>query len=100
MVAARGPIITPTPRLPGIDSLRFWLALWVYFSHFGFLPLGLWIGSSTPARHVFSGMANNTFDGVGAVIGFFVISGLCIHYPYRSKPVELLPFYARRYIRI
>jgi len=45
-------------------------------------------------------MANNIFNGAGAVIGFFVISGLCIHYPYRSKPLELLPFYARRYIRI
>jgi len=88
------------PRLPGIDSLRFWLALWVYFSHFGFLPFGAWIGKSTPLRLMLTGAANSLFDGAAAVIGFFIISGLCIHYPFRSKPVELLPFYARRYIRI
>jgi peptidoglycan/LPS O-acetylase OafA/YrhL len=88
------------PRLPGIDSLRFWLALWVYFSHFGFLPFAVWIGRSTPVRNALTGMTNNIFNGAAAVIGFFVISGLCIHYPFRSKPVELLPFYVRRYFRI
>lgn len=99
-MAARVSTTSSNPRLAGIDSLRFWLALWVYFSHFGFLPLSIWIGSSTPARHVLAGMTNNIFDGAAAVIGFFVISGLCIHYPYRSKPLELLPFYTRRYVRI
>jgi peptidoglycan/LPS O-acetylase OafA/YrhL len=88
------------PRLPGIDSLRFWLALWVYFSHFGLLPFSTWIGKNTHLRTVLAGVANNLFDGSAAVIGFFIISGLCIHYPYRSKPLELLPFYTRRYIRI
>ena len=32
---------------------------------------------------------------------FFVISGFCIHYPFRgANPFELFPYLARRYIRI
>ena len=32
---------------------------------------------------------------------FFVISGFCIHYPYRApNTFVLLPFLARRYLRI
>ena len=88
-------------RLAGVDSIRLLLALWVYFSHFGLLPIGVWIGKSTPARSVLTGLANNAFNGAAAVIGFFVISGLCIHYPYRrSARIPILEFYTRRYIRI
>lgn len=90
----------PLVRLAGVDSLRFWLALWVYFSHFGLLPFTLWIGKNTVPRLFLSGLTANLFNGAGAVIGFFLISGLCIHYPYQSMRLELLPFYTRRYLRI
>lgn len=89
----------PDARLAGVDSIRFWLAIWVYFSHFA------------PAFHVrahaglviaaLSGIANNLFNGAAAVIGFFIISGLCIHYPYRDHAAISVPqFYIRRYVRI
>ena len=87
------------PRLAGVDSIRFWLAIWVYLSHFA------------PALHVrphaglviavLSGAVNNLFNGAAAVIGFFIISGLCIHYPYRDHAAISVPqFYIRRYVRI
>ncbi len=42
-----------------------------------------------------------TFNGVSAVMVFFVISGICIHAPYRNaKPLNILEFYTRRYVRI
>jgi peptidoglycan/LPS O-acetylase OafA/YrhL len=41
------------------------------------------------------------WQGPCAVIAFFVLSGLCIHYPNRNKTsVPLAAFYARREIRI
>jgi peptidoglycan/LPS O-acetylase OafA/YrhL len=46
-------------------------------------------------------MLHNLISGPAAVIVFFVISGFCIHFPYRhSMFVELLPYFARRHIRI
>lgn len=89
----------PEPRLAGVDSIRFWLAIWVYLSHFA------------PAFHVrahaglpiavLAGAANNLFNGAAAVTGFFIISGLCIHYPYRDRAAISVPqFYIRRYVRI
>jgi peptidoglycan/LPS O-acetylase OafA/YrhL len=87
------------PRLAGLDSLRFVLAIWVYLSHFA--------PSFHPARGAglltlaAAGAVNNLFNGAAAVIGFFIISGLCIHYPYRKAASISIPqFYIRRYIRI
>ena len=81
----------------GLDSIRFWCALWVYFSHFGFFPRpGGW---AWPPAAV--GIYNNLFCGVGAVIAFFVISGFCIHYPFvGTRKLPLAAFYVRRYVRI
>jgi peptidoglycan/LPS O-acetylase OafA/YrhL len=46
-------------------------------------------------------MERGRFDGVAAVVVFFVISGLCVHYPYaRLEPLDLPVYLARRYIRI
>lgn len=84
-----------------MDSIRLWLALFVYFSHFGCVPVAGWIGRGSLICELVSGAANNFFDGAAAVIGFFVVSGLCIHYPYRKREkIPLRQFYARRYIRI
>jgi peptidoglycan/LPS O-acetylase OafA/YrhL len=80
----------------GIDGLRFVLAFWVVMSHSGFAP------GPAPWLHVmvrtgYNGLAN----GAAAVMVFFVISGFCIHYPFRSsRSIDLLSFYARRHIRI
>jgi peptidoglycan/LPS O-acetylase OafA/YrhL len=91
-----GPL-SGSRNVRGLDSIRFWCALWVYFSHFGFLPLPPTWGLP---REVL-GLYNNLFCGVAAVIVFFVISGFCIHYPYAAvKKVPLGSFYVRRYIRI
>ncbi len=81
----------------GLDSIRFWCALWVYFSHFGFIPRPR--GWGWPIAAV--GIYNNLFCGVGAVIAFFVISGFCIHYPFvGTQKLPLGAFYVRRYVRI
>jgi peptidoglycan/LPS O-acetylase OafA/YrhL len=87
------------PRLAGLDALRFVLAIWVYLSHFAptFHP-GKGAGLLAVAA---AGAVNNLFNGAAAVIGFFIISGLCIHYPYRNAASISIPqFYMRRYIRI
>jgi hypothetical protein len=50
---------------------------------------------------VVQGVYGNLFAGVPAVIVFFVISGFCIHYPFRKADrLPLAAFFARRYTRI
>lgn len=91
----------PKERVCGLDSLRFVCALWVVFSHFGFVPLGGLLAGSSPAIVLLRGGYNNLFCGVAAVIIFFVISGFCIHFPYRrAAAVPAAAFLARRYLRI
>jgi peptidoglycan/LPS O-acetylase OafA/YrhL len=87
-------------RIKGFDSLRFVLASWVVFGHFGFFPL-IGIDQESSLGRIAFGIYNNLVSAPAAVIVFFVISGFCIHYPYRrnDKPA-LLPFFTRRYIRI
>ncbi len=88
-------------RINNIDALRFILATWVVFSHGIFPPLfhhldrtpntlGWWVG----------GLYGGIFNGAAAVICFFIISGFCIHYPYREKKLIAKPFYFSRIIRI
>jgi peptidoglycan/LPS O-acetylase OafA/YrhL len=89
------------PRYSILDALRIILALWVTMSHFGVFPLFAGAGTATKfGRFLVHGWSSLVW-GVPAVIGFFVISGFCIHLPYRRD--EKLPvgrYYARRYIRI
>ncbi len=50
---------------------------------------------------VIRGLYHNFFCGQAAVIVFFVISGFCIHYPFRkSLKVPLKAFWAQRFLRI
>lgn len=87
------------PRLAGVDSIRFWLAMWVYLSHFA--PTFHAPAGSGLLMTAICGAANNLFNGAAAVIGFFIISGLCIHYPYRNHAaISIRQFYIRRYVRI
>ena len=88
-------------RIKGLDSLRFWCALWVVVGHFGFLPLIDGVDLTHAAGRVSRAVYDNLTSGPAAVIVFFVISGFCIHYPFRrAATVPLVPFFARRYLRI
>src|SRR5215469_13011038 len=86
-------------RVGGLDSIRFACAFVVVLFHFGVVPhsiLGTGLLGLT-AR----GILGSLFDGPAAVIVFFVISGFCIHFPYRKNPTVNLPaYYSRRLIRI
>src|SRR5450432_277462 len=89
-------------QLRGLDSLRFLAALWVVFSHFGFIPLPTVLLTSTGVtRMVVNLYLCSFFSGLAAVMVFFVISGIVIHAPYSegSNP-KLIPFLVRRYLRI
>lgn len=87
-------------RIVGLDALRILLACWVVVSHFGNPPIFkdvAFIQNSALLR----GLLGMMFDGVSAVIGFFVISGFCIHLPFwRGKPLNLGSYFIRREIRI
>jgi peptidoglycan/LPS O-acetylase OafA/YrhL len=88
-------------RFPILDALRFILASWVVMAHFGIFPLFAGVDENTTfGRLIVHGWRSIPF-GTAAVIGFFVISGFCIHLPFRNG--EELPvgrYYSRRYIRI
>ncbi|EJT06730.1 acyltransferase 3 [Rhizobium sp. CCGE 510] len=46
------------------------------------------------------GISRYIFTGHPAVIVFFVISGFCIHFPFRTAEMSALAFLKRRYLRI
>jgi peptidoglycan/LPS O-acetylase OafA/YrhL len=88
-------------RYPILDSLRFFLAFWVVMGHFGVFPLFAWVDQTTVVgRTLVHGWGSIVF-GTPAVIGFFVISGFCIHLPFRKNvKFQIGRYYARRYTRI
>jgi peptidoglycan/LPS O-acetylase OafA/YrhL len=90
-----------SPRVAGLDSLRFVLALWVVFSHFGFVPVApLERATDGPLLYA-RGVYHNLFCGPAAVIVFFLISGFCIHHQYRRDAIRsYATYYTRRYVRI
>ncbi|MBX4869328.1 acyltransferase [Rhizobium bangladeshense] len=73
-------------KVEGIDTVRAVAALSVVFAHL--------LGPSMP------GPSKYIFTGHPAVIAFFVVSGFCIHYPYRMRMLQVGPFLAGRFIRI
>jgi peptidoglycan/LPS O-acetylase OafA/YrhL len=87
-------------RVRGLDSWRFVLASWVVIGHFGLVP----IPASWQEGHLrvpIRGLYANLISGPAAVIVFFVISGFCIHFPYRrAQRISLLPYFSRRHVRI
>ena len=85
----------------GLDTLRFVAALAVALSHGVAFPLREWLGPGAGWTRLFTGAYDVSFDGVAAVIVFFVISGFCIHYaPASGAPFRTLPFWTRRGVRI
>lgn len=84
--------------IQGLDSLRFILAIIVVIGH---LSPGQSIVSDGPVQSAIRGILGNTFVGVGAVIAFFIISGIVIHFPYRDgKQIDIKEFLLKRYIRV
>lgn len=90
-----------TGHLPMLDSLRLIAAVWVAMSHGARLPLWDLLDPAATAGKVLIAVNNGLFNGIAAVMIFFVISGLVIHLPCMAKEsVPLGEFYARRLIRI
>jgi peptidoglycan/LPS O-acetylase OafA/YrhL len=88
-------------RYPILDALRFVLAFWVVMDHYGEFPLFANADTSVPAVWLLSHTYATIVCGAGAVMVFFVISGFCIHLPFRNgKALPVARFYARRYVRI
>jgi peptidoglycan/LPS O-acetylase OafA/YrhL len=88
-------------RFPIIDALRIVLAFWVATGHFGMIPVFGDVDTASRFGRVLVHAWSSIVFGIAAVIGFFVISGFCIHLPFRGvRPLPLGHYYARRYIRI
>jgi peptidoglycan/LPS O-acetylase OafA/YrhL len=88
-------------RYPVLDALRIVLAFWVAVGHYGVFPLFAGADEATRfGRFLTHGWSTVVF-GTPAVIVFFVISGFCIHLPFRGdKKLEVGRYYLRRYTRI
>ena len=98
MIAATDHLETSSgkPRLAALDSLRGLASLAVLFGHT--LTVCEW--NSGFSRWL---LVNNLFDGRSAVTMFFVLSGFVLtlgHLGESRKPLNLVPFYARRATRI
>lgn len=93
--------ITEKRRIAGLDSVRFFAALWVVFNHCGTFPLTEGIDRGSPVGWALNAVYGNLFAGPAAVMVFFVISGFCIHYPYYcGGEFKLPPYLLRRYLRV
>jgi peptidoglycan/LPS O-acetylase OafA/YrhL len=88
--------------LYGLDTIRFFCALWVVMGHYGAPPLPGFIDKSTAPGLLTIGVYNNLTSGPAAVIVFFVISGLCIHHPNAQglRIPNLSAYLTRRCLRI
>jgi peptidoglycan/LPS O-acetylase OafA/YrhL len=87
-------------HIAGLDSLRFVLAIWVVLFHVGGYPFSLFENARAGVPYLLRGFYHNLWNGQAAVVAFFVISGLCIHFPYRDRPVPQRLFFLRRSVRI
>jgi peptidoglycan/LPS O-acetylase OafA/YrhL len=86
---------------PVLDALRFVLAFWVAVGHFEIIPLFGDSHTGTGLWHLFKRGWDTVVFGTPAVIVFFVISGFCIHLPFRGTgKIEVGRYYLRRYTRI
>src|SRR5262245_19142466 len=94
-------------RIPAVDSLRIVCAFIVLGLHLSGLPIyGLvtrLIHFAPEHRTAFEALTTlnrAAFDGAAAVIVFFIISGICIHWPVRDRPLDVRAYLARRFVRV
>lgn len=88
-------------RVGGLDTIRFFCAFVVVLFHFGLVPRSAFGAEPHGLMLLIKGALGCVFDGPAAVIVFFVISGFCIHFPFRDRaPVDIRSYYSRRLIRI
>src|SRR6516162_9002412 len=88
-------------RHDSLDALRFLLAFWVAVSHFEVFPLFAGVDTGNKLGRLLVHGWSTLFYGLPAVIVFFVISGFCIHLPFRHfETLSIGKYYARRYTRI
>lgn len=87
-------------RIAGIDQLRYVFAVWVFFTHGGAPPF--FKGHTNTAELDFiEKLYGWSINGQAAVIGFFIISGLCIHYPnIKRDRIHFPSFYTARFLRL
>jgi len=84
----------------GVDSIRFILAFIVMLSHFNNVYAVALKHSPHLLLKYFGFFLANAFDGMAAVIAFFIISGFVIHYPNKNGIPNLKEFWIRRFLRI
>jgi peptidoglycan/LPS O-acetylase OafA/YrhL len=85
--------------ISGLDSLRIILAVIVLLSHLD--TYSVLHAFDNPAIKIFAAIIGNTFVGVCAVIAFFIISGIVIHFPYTGqKRLDTPSFLTKRYLRL
>jgi peptidoglycan/LPS O-acetylase OafA/YrhL len=88
-------------EIKGLDTLRFVAAATVALSHGAGFPVAETIGKHGAVARAITGFYGLSFNGVAAVLVFFVISGFCIHHgPATGAPFRVLPFWTRRGVRI
>ena len=89
------------PHYAVLDALRFVLAFWVAIGHYQVFPLFAGVDVTTNLGRFLTHAWNTVVFGTPAVIVFFVISGFCIHLPYRGdRKLQIGRYYLRRYTRI
>jgi peptidoglycan/LPS O-acetylase OafA/YrhL len=110
-------MLAPAPQpvsqhVQGLDALRFAAAAWVALSHGARLPLDQMIAAAAAERgdapsalhgwaQAFASLNNGLFNGVAAVMVFFVISGFVIHLPQTGGArLDPINHWVRRLARI
>jgi peptidoglycan/LPS O-acetylase OafA/YrhL len=88
-------------HLSGLDTLRFAAAAWVALFHGARPPLDKLVDLDSAPGKALVALNNGLFNGVAAVMVFFVISGFVIHGANVGRTsLDLRAYYARRLTRI
>jgi len=88
-------------HVAGLDTLRLIAAAWVCCSHGARAPLSEMLSGQGTFGAILGGLNNGIFNGVAAVMMFFVISGFVIHrINVGRERLDIAGHYARRITRI